>query len=199
MKKFLVAVMLVVVAGTGCLILSACNNHNPDQITRFGETLEEAESFEVICTMETPISGFRYTIKVDGDKTYESAFMDSPAVYTEKIGSTIYTYTLRGDTWVKTSAPVFATDEEEGAEEYLPIFDGSNFVYSKEAEAFVLKEDAAILWSGMEFVTLEIALGKNSCDLSGKVMSEGMLLDVELEFKNLNTTEIVLPEAVEWY
>lgn len=199
MKKFLVAVMLVVVAGAGCFALSACNKRNPDQITRFGETLEEAESFEVICTMETPISGFRYTFKVDGDKTYESAFMDSPAVYTERIGSSIYTYTLRGDTWVKTSAPVFATDEEEGAEEYLPIFDGSNFVYSKEEKAFVLKEDAAILWSGMEFVTLEIVLGKNSCDLSGKVMSEGMLLDVELEFKNLNTTEIVLPEAVEWY
>lgn len=199
MKKFLVAVMLVVVAGAGCFALSACNKRNPDRISSFRQTLEEAESFEMVCMMETADSGFRYTFKVDGNKTYESGFMDSSPVYTERIGPTIYTYTVQDNVWVVTSANVSITEEEEGAGEYLAIFDGNNYIYSKEEKAFVLKEDAAILLDGMGFVSLKVVIGENMCTLKGKVVAEGMLFFVTMEFINLNATQITLPQVNNWW
>ena len=111
----------------------------------------------------------------------------------------MYTYTVQDNVWVRTSANVSITEEEEGAGEYLAIFDGNNYIYSKDEKAFVLKEDAAVMLDGMGFVSLKVVIGENMCTLKGKVVAEGMLFFVTMEFINLNATQITLPQVNNWW
>lgn len=87
--------------------------------------------------------------------------------------------------------------ESGAAAEFLSMFDGDKYEYSKDDKAFKLKEDESIGWSGMTFDDVLLTLEKDSCTIEGKVYSEGVSMSVKLEFKNIDNTKITLPEVEE--
>lgn len=197
MKKFLTVTVCLLLVAASCAMLVGCNKDTAD-ITAFGEKLVKAESLEIDITMSMPFVGeVRYTTKFEDNKTYSGAFMGSPEMYIVTEEDVQYIYTNNNGVWSKTSQPVEDTEEEFSDEEFLSMFDGDKYEYSKDDKAFKLKEDESIGWSGMTFEDVLLTLEKDSCTIESKVYAEGVSMSVKLEFKNIDNTKITLPEVEE--
>lgn len=157
---------------TVCLVAFAgCNNTN--KIDKFGEELEKNRNFEMEVTMVVPFLGtLVYTVKADGNKTYNSEFMGSEEEYTETIGDTVYTYKKSEDgVWKKDEGEKIVEDEESTteSEDVIELFKGDNYEYSKDKKGYVMKSDVNTdVMGGMKSVV--IVFNDNGCTITGDLV-----------------------------
>ena len=180
-----------------CVFAAACTPDVAD-ITEFAEKIENADSMEVVMTMSVPMLGdVEYTMKYDDNKAYSSAVMGSPAQFVEYVTDEMYyTYTESANGWVK-EGPMRGSGgtEVSSSDAFTDLFNAMNYEYSSDDKAFVKKDNASIGFEDMLFDSLELVLENNSCVFTGYTTIEGMTCEISIEIKNLNSTEIELPEV----
>lgn len=182
-KILCVCVLLIAV----CMVLVSCNS--TDKIDDFREKLEDADSCEVVVTMDVPLFGEITMIsKMDGNKTWTSSFMGNPETYTETNGGMTTTYTKTDFGWEKT---VEASGEEENSS--FALLDSNNFEYSNKEKAYVLKDGASVEFDGIVFTSAKLTIGKDSGKIEATAINEGMTMNVTIEFKNIGSTTVELP------
>ena len=182
-KIICVGVLLIAI----CMVMVSCNS--TDKIDDFRKKLEDADSCEMVVTMNVPLFGEITMIsKIDGNKTWESAFMGNPETYTETNGEMTTTYTKTDSGWEKT---VEASVEEENSS--FALLDSRNFEYSNKEKAYVLKDGASVEFDGIVFTSATLTIGKDSGKIEATAISEGMTMNVTVEFKNIGTTKVELP------
>ena len=183
-KRFLcVGVLLIAI----CMVLVSCNS--TDKIDDFRKKLENADNCEMVVTMNVPLFGEITMIsKIDGNKTWESAFMGNPETYTETNGGMTTTYTKTDSGWEKT---VEASVEEENSS--FALLDSNNFEYSNKEKAYVLKDGTSVEFDGIVFTSAKLTIGKDSGKIEATAINEGMTMKVTIEFKNIGTTKVDLP------
>lgn len=180
-----------------CVFTAACTP-DVDDITEFAEKIENADSMEVVITMSVPMMGdVEYTMKYDDNKAYTSAVMGSPAQFVEYVTDEMYyTYTESANGWVKEGPNRGSGGTEVSSSDgFTDLFNAMNYEYSSDDKAFVKKDNASIGFEDMLFDSLELVLENNSCVFTGYTTIEGMICEISIEIKNLNSTEIELPEV----
>ena len=195
MKKIFSAICLVAFLALGFFIFAACVP-STNQIDEFGNKLNKADSYEMNVTMEVPVFGLmNYTVKVDDNITYTSSFMGSPAQYTKYEDNVLFTYTEKDGAWYSEISHLYEPDDNTpfSNEQFLALFNGNNYYYSKEEKAFVKKDEVSLDFDGLNFKSLKLELNNNNCKLSGSAIIEGIQSSIILEFKNLGKTTVVLP------
>lgn len=170
-----------------CVMLVSCNS--TDKVDDFRKKLEGANSFEMVMTMDIPVFGKVTMIsKVDGNKTWTNAVMGSPETYTEIKGEKVDVYTKTDTGWEKSTK-----DNDDKENSSFALLDGSNYEYSKSEKAYVLKDGTSLDYDGIVFTTAKLTLEKNSGKIEGTAVSEGMTLNITIEFKNIGSTKVDLP------
>ena len=196
-KKSFITLCAVALMACVCVFTAACTPDVAD-ITEFAEKIENADSMEVVMTMSVPMMGdVEYTMKYDDNKAYTSAVMGSPAQFVEYVTDEIYyTYTESANGWVKEGPNrVSGGTEVSSSDAFTDLFNAMNYEYSSDDKAFVKKDNASIGFEDMLFDSLELVLENNSCVFTGYTTIEGMICEISIEIKNLNSTEIELPEV----
>lgn len=196
-KKSFITLCAVALMVCVCVFAAACTP-DVDDITEFAEKIENADSMEVVMTMSVPMMGdVEYTMKYDDNKAYTSAVMGSPAQFVEYVTDEIYyTYTESANGWVKEGPNrVSGGTEVSSSDAFTDLFNAMNYEYSSDDKAFVKKDNASIGFEDMLFDSLELVLENNSCVFTGYTTIEGMTCEISIEIKNLNSTEIELPEV----
>ncbi|MFA5450302.1 MAG: hypothetical protein WC292_07710 [Clostridia bacterium] len=172
-----------------------CNS--PKQIDRYYKKMLDADSATVVMEMVVPIFGkVEMIMKLDGNKTYSSAFFDEAEKYTEVIGDTVYTYTQNEfGNWDKSESKV-EEDETSADEELEELFNSENYDYSKDLKKFVLKEGATPkIFDDMVARSLTLEIDGDNCIIVGSMNLEGMVMDFSITIKSLNNTTITIPEV----
>lgn len=193
MKKklfiFTSTIILIAIICTACF--AGCMT-SPKDIDNFLEKLQKADSMEMIMTMDIPMVGVvSNTIKVDGDKSYTSEFMDSPAIFTEVVDDQLNVYTNYGGSWDKQTYPIEDEDDiVSETESFEAFFDSEDYTYSKEDKAFKLNEGKSIYFEGMRFENVLLKLKLNSCKITSKIYMEGVYVDCTIEIKNINRVKL---------
>ncbi len=188
--------MFITVIAVCLVAFAGCNNTN--KTDKFGEKLEKNRNFEMEVTMVVPFLGtLAYTVKADGNKTYNSEFMGSEEEYTETIGDTVYTYKKSEDgVWTKDEGEKIVEDEESTteSEDVIELFKGDNYEYSKDKKGYVMKSDVNTdVMGGMKSVV--IVFNDNGCTITGDLVENGIQVAVTMKITNVGKTKVELPEV----
>lgn len=188
--------MFITVIAVCLVAFAGCNNTN--KTDKFGEKLEKNRNFEMEVTMVVPFLGtLVYTVKADGNKTYNSEFMGSEEEYTETIGDTVYTYKKsEAGVWTKDEGEKIVEDEESTteSEDVIELFKGDNYEYSKDKKGYVMKSDVNTdVMGGMKSVV--IVFNDNGCTITGDLVENGIQVAVTMKITNVGKTKVELPEV----
>lgn len=182
-RRFLCISILIIAV---CIMFVSCNS--TDKIDDFRKKLEKESNCEIVMTMDVPVLGKMTMIsKIDGNKAWTSSVMGSPETYTEIVGDKIITYTKTENGWDKTK-----TDNVEEDSDFS-LLDGKHYEYSKSEKAYVLKNGASLNYNGVIFTTAKLTLEKNSAQIVGTAVSEGVTINITIDIKNIGSTKVELP------
>ncbi len=179
-------ILICTIAFVGC--------NSTDKINKFGDKLSKSNNCEVNLIMEVPVFGtVEMKMKVDGNKSYTSEYMGEPAEFTETIDGIIYTYTKSGSKWQKDSGVAKTEDNTPmgESEEFLSLFNGENYEYSKDKKGYVLKDNASVDFMGMTSILMVI--DGNDCTITGVVPDEEATMKVTIKIINVGKTTVELP------
>lgn len=194
-KRFLVFIAAIIVtAALSASMLCGCDPTTV--IDDFREEVMQAESGRIYMCMEVPEHGkISMTMYVDGDKTYTLPFSGS-AIYTEREGVVLNTYTDNGSYWRKESDYILEDETESVNDEYLSLLYGYNYEYSSEQKAFYKKPEVSLRLGDIEFYSLWLTIYDGICEMSGKAAKDNELIDFSIKISELNNVDLVFDEIV---
>ena len=188
MKKILLTLLMVLT-----ITLSGCSSDLEDAANK----MDSLDSYRMDVTMKNvPMFGtITTTMKVDGDVTYTSSPLSDEGVYTKTVDGKTYQYLPQENgEYILSDRPM---DEEN--------VDDSNFLNDIDMEDFekednnkwVLKEDRVYLDESetdyMSEVVLIISSDGYIEEMTFKMNTSGMVIEVECTFSGFNSTNIVIP------
>lgn len=209
-KKIIILISILALLSL-CVTLIACNEKpSLKDIDEFYESITNAESMEL--KMEIKSSEVNYIIQmmIDGDKSYyyeKNAIVGQQAIensfYTFYEDDYLYTYTQNADgTWHSDGghyAPENTNDAESSLNDISFIDDllnGKNYEYSEDYGLFLSRKDLSVSDTELELELrdIELELKDGNCTIRSKAIMYGYSVDVEMYFKNVNSTTVVLPK-----
>ncbi len=194
-KIALVLLMILTVALSGVMLIACADANSPEKIDQFFEQMTESDSGTITMVISMGSYGtYSQTTKIEGNKSYVSAFMGAEPYFTETVDGYIYTYKKVGSSWVKDEG-VAETGDLTGIETLVEMFNGDNYLYSAEKQCYVMKDNVIIDFSNMAISNGQIALEEDTCTFSGIVTEEGMSMSIAISISKVGSTTVTLPEV----
>ena len=210
MKKIALILSVLVIASLSVNLIACNQKLGPKDIDQFYNSLYDAESLEFGMELSAPEVNFEIKMMCDSNSTYNyerSATVGGPTIentyYTTYIDDYLYTYTQNDDgSWHSDGGYYYpqSSQETETAVDEIPylkdILNGKNYEYSDDYEMFLAKSDMTIVSDGMEMVlrNVELELVDGNCTVRCQTYMDSYSVDMEIYIKNVNSTEVVLPE-----
>ena len=185
--------------------LASCGGETVLTPEEIYEKVENAEDLKATVEMElTDLMTTTMTVSKDGDKSHivtdmeMMGFTQTSEAYTEKVGSTLISYTKTDDGWEKTEEED-SEEDESAVSSFEELFKSANFgEYDKETGRYEMKADASVDADGMTMTKAYIEIKGSTIVIYAEVaveesgMSASGFMKMTIEFTD---TTVTIPEV----